>query len=68
MSILQAHIASRSRATNINTEGVEDDVVLCLIEVYILAYSAWVMKPIFVGSDLIYTTALTGMIQTILKL
>ena len=37
MSILQAHIASTSRARRINTEGVEDDVVLCLIVLYILA-------------------------------
>ena len=46
MSILQAHIASTSRASNIKTDGVEDDVVLCLIELYILAYSDWVMNPI----------------------
>ena len=46
MSILQAHIASTSRASSIKTDGVEDDVVLCLIELYILAYSDWVMNPI----------------------
>jgi hypothetical protein len=32
MSILQAHIASTSRATKMRTEGVEEDVVLALIE------------------------------------
>ena len=47
MSILQAHIASTLRATNMRTEGVEDEVVLFFIDSYILAYSAWVMKPIF---------------------
>ena len=31
MSILQAHIASTSRATKMRTEGVEEDVVLALI-------------------------------------
>src|SRR6266496_3297528 len=45
VSILQAHIASTSSASSIKTEGVEDDVVLCLIELYILAYSDWVMNP-----------------------
>lgn len=49
VSILQAHIASTSRDNNIKTDGVEDDVVLCLIELYILAYSDWVMNPIIVG-------------------
>jgi len=39
VSILQAHIASTSRATNIRTEGVEDETVDCFIELYILAYS-----------------------------
>ena len=38
VSILQAHIASTSRAKRIRTEGVEEDVVLCLIELYILPY------------------------------
>ena len=46
VSILQAHIASTSSATNIKTDGVEDDVVDCLIELYILAYSDWIMNPI----------------------
>jgi hypothetical protein len=46
VSILQAHIASTSRATKMRTEGVEEDVVLALIELYMVAYSDWVMKPI----------------------
>lgn len=51
MSILQAHIASTSRATNMSTDGVEEEVVPCLMEWYIFAYSDWVMKPILSVSD-----------------
>ena len=50
VSILQAHIASTSSASSIKTEGVEDDAVLCLIELYTLTYSDWVMNPIIVSS------------------
>ena len=57
MSILQAHIASTSRATNIRTEGVEEDVVLCLMELYIFAYSDCVTKPIlFENSGSVWNT------------
>ena len=50
VNILQAHIASTLRATNMRTEGVEDEAVLFFIDSYILAYSDWIMKPILVSS------------------
>lgn len=43
-------MASTSSAKNIKTEGVEDDVVFCLIDLYIFAYSDWVTKPIVFGT------------------
>jgi hypothetical protein len=46
VSILQAHIASTSRARRMSTEGVDARALAVLMEAKMRAYSACVMKPI----------------------